>query len=119
MRWGALGTPNNEETTMSIVELAKRIIEQGPQAYPSITKGTLYQEMMKRAEVTRHANETPEMAFTRIATTDTDGRALFAAFKIARSGDHQPGSANVGSVGARSERRPLPPPNSPQGQVMT
>src|SRR5215469_15336740 len=114
----AVPIPNNGQTEMSMLIIAKRIVEQGPQTYPSITKAALYQEMMKRAEVTRHANETPEMAFTRNATTDTDGRALFAAFKIARSGDHQPGSANVGSVGARSERRPLPPPNSAHEQLM-
>src|SRR5215471_9570545 len=106
MRWGALGTPNNEETTMSILTLAKRIVEQGPQAYPSITKAMLYTEIVKRADATRRADETPEMVFTRIVTDTDDGKALFAAYKLAGGEDYRPPE----SLGPRPEECPLPPP---------
>jgi len=100
---------------MSILTLAKRIVEQGPQAYPSITKAMLYTEIAKRADATRRTDETPEMAFTRIVTDTDDGRALFAAYKLARGGDyHPPPSTNRnGPYG-----RPLPPPNAAHDELM-
>jgi hypothetical protein len=114
---GTTRTPNanGEETTMGIVTLAKRIIEKGPQAYPSVSKAMLYSEIAKRAEATRRADETPEGAFVRVATTDDDGRALFAAYKIAGGEDYRPGPpANAGLV----PKRAVPPPNAAHEQLM-
>jgi hypothetical protein len=114
----AAPVPNNTETSMSILTLAKRIVEEGPQVYPSITRVTIYAEMTKRADATRLAGETPEMAFTRIATTTEEGKALFAAYKLAPGADHHPGpSSDVGLLGPRSER-PLPPPNAAHEQLI-
>jgi len=110
---------NNTETSMSILTLAKRIAEEGPQAYPSVSKAVLYAEMVKRAEATRRAAETPETAFTRIATDTDDGRALFAAYKLALGEDYRPtSSTGVVSASPRSDARPLPPPNAAHDQLM-
>jgi hypothetical protein len=104
---------------MCIVKLAKRIVEEGPQACPSITKAMIYAEIAKRAEATRRAAETPEMAFTRIATDTDEGRALFAAYKLARGEDYRPTSSTGGvSASPRSDARPLPPPNAAHDQLM-
>jgi len=111
--------PKNEETTMSMVTLAKRIVEEGPQAYPSVSKAMLYGETAKRAQSSRRADETLEMAFARIATTDTDGRTLFAAHKIARGEDYQrTPSADCGLLVPSPEERPLPPPNAAHDRLM-
>ena len=95
---------------MSIVTVAKRIVEEGPQAYPSVSKAMLYRAMAKRADATRRADETKESAFARFATTDADGRALFDAYKVAGGEDYQPApSADRGVVSPRpQERRQLP-----------
>jgi hypothetical protein len=114
----AAPTPNNEETT-SILNRAKRIVEEGPQPCPSVSKAMLYREMAKRADSTRRADETVEMAFARIATTDTDCRTLFAAHKIAPGEDYQPApSTDRGVLGPRPEERPLPPPNAAHDQLV-
>jgi hypothetical protein len=111
--------PNNEETTMCIVTLAKRIVEEGPQACPSVSKAMLYTEMTKRAIATRRADETSEGAFARFATTTDDGRAMFAAYKVAGGEDYQPTpSADRGLLGPRPDERPLPPPNAAHDQLM-
>jgi hypothetical protein len=99
---------------MSIVTLAKRIAEEGPQIHPSITKATLYKEMVNRADATRRADETPEMAFARIATTDEDGRMLFNAYKVAGGEDYGPAQ----SAGLLGTARPLPPPNAAHEALM-
>jgi hypothetical protein len=104
---------------MCIVALAKRIVEEGPQTYPSMTKAVIYAEMAKRAEATRRADETSEGAFARFATTDADGRALFAAYKLARGEDYRPtSSTGVVSASPRPEERPIPPPNAAHDQLM-
>jgi hypothetical protein len=115
----AAPAPNNEETTMCIVKLAKRIVEEGPQTFPSMTKAVIYAEMTKRADATRRADETSEGAFARFATTDADGRALFSAYKVAGGEDYQPEpSADRSLLGTRPEERPLPPPNAAHDQLM-
>jgi hypothetical protein len=115
----ATPTSNNEETAMSILTLAKRIAEEGPQAYRSVSKAVLYAEMVKRAEATRRAAETPETAFTRIATDTDDGRALFAAYKLALGEDYRPtSSTGVVSASPRSDARPIPPPNAAHDTLM-
>jgi hypothetical protein len=102
-----------------MLTVAKRIVEEGPQAYPSVSKAILYTEMAKRADATRRADETKESAFARFATADADGRALFAAYKIAGGEDYQPApSADVDLLGPRPEERPLPPPNAAHDQLM-
>jgi hypothetical protein len=105
----------NEETTMSILTLAKRIVEQGPQAYPSITKAMLYTEIAKLADATRRADETPEMAFTRIVTDTDDGGALFAAYKLAGGEEYKPPPSTNGNG---PYERPLPPPNAAHEELM-
>jgi hypothetical protein len=115
----AAPAPKNEETTMSIVTLAKRIVEEGAQAHPSVSKAMLYTEMTKRADATRRADETSEGAFARFATTDADGRALFAAYKLARGEDYRPTSSmGVVSASPRPEERPIPPPNAAHDALM-
>jgi len=112
-------TPKNEETTMSIVTLAKRIVEEGPQAHPSVSKAMLYTEITKRADATRRADETNESAFARFATTDADGRTLMAAYKVAGGDDYRPEpSADRSVLGTRPEERPIPPPNAAHDQLM-
>jgi hypothetical protein len=109
---------NNEETAVSMLTVAKRIVQEGPQACPSITKAMIYAEIAKRADATRRAAETPETAFTRIATGTDDGRALFAAYKLARGEDYRPtSSTGVVSASPRSDARPLPPPNAAHDQL--
>jgi hypothetical protein len=111
--------PNNEERTMNMLTVAKRIIEDGPQAYPSATKAALYTEMAKRAEAARGGDETAEGAFARFATTTDDGRALFSAYKVADGADYQPApSADRGLLGPRPEERPIPPPNAAHDTLM-
>jgi hypothetical protein len=104
---------------MCIVALAKRIVEEGPQTYPSATKAALYTEMAKRAEAARGGDETAEGAFARFATTTDDGRALFSAYKVADGADYQPApSADRGLLGPRPEERPIPPPNAAHDTLM-
>jgi hypothetical protein len=101
---------------MSILTLAKRIVEERPQAYPSVSKAMLYTEMTKRADATRRADETNESAFASFATTDADGRALFSAYKVAGGEDyHAEPSADRGP---RPGERPLPPPNAAHDALM-
>ena len=54
------------------------------------SKAAWYREIAKRAhrKEYRKAGETPEMAFTRFITTDTEGQALYAAYKQASGPDH-------------------------------
>jgi hypothetical protein len=75
-----------------------------------VSRALLYGEIAKRAEATRRADETPEGAFARSVTTDDDGRALFAAYKIAGGEDYRPApSATMAShrsaLSPRSTRR--------------
>ena len=103
---------------MSILTLAKRIVEERPQAYPSVSKAMLYTEMTKRAHASRRTDETNESAFARFATTDADGRALFSAYKVAGGEDYQPAPpADRSLLGTRPEERPLPPPNAAHDQL--
>jgi hypothetical protein len=113
------GTPApiqyNEQTEMSMVTVAKRIVEEGPQAYPSMSKTMIYTEMMKRAEDIRRPDETSEGAFARFATTDADGRALFGAYKVASAEDYH---AALSADDGRPPKRPLPPPNAAHDALM-
>jgi hypothetical protein len=108
-----------EETDMDMLTVAKRIVEEGPQDYASVSKAMLYREMAKRADATRRSDETKESAFARFATTDADGRALFAAYKVAGGEDYEPApSADPALLGPRPEERPVPPPNAAHDQLM-
>ena len=65
-----------------MIEIAERVAKGMPTSY---TKADFYRELDERAQRERKPGETREQAFARYATTDPDGRSLFAAHRVAQA----------------------------------
>jgi hypothetical protein len=54
------------------------------------TKQEWYGAIQKLADEVRQPNETSQMAFARVVTQESDGKAMFKAYKSAGGSDYQP-----------------------------
>jgi hypothetical protein len=69
----------------SMITIAKSVIAVRPSAF---TKRDFFCELQKRADQQRRPNESRAASFTRLATTDPDGRLLMQAHKAAGGDDY-------------------------------
>jgi hypothetical protein len=69
----------------TMITIAKSVIAGKPSAF---TKRDFFCELQKRADQQRRPNESRAASFTRLATTDPDGRLLMQAHKAAGGDDY-------------------------------